>query len=149
MLLMAWEIKELRMRIWRMTSYVKQLKKVNYGIVVGLKVVQSELRWLRKVECDVQRNKSTTIVKNNVRIVKDMVTETIGIEVSRQAEGQRLAMEQVDAETCLAAGECRPIGQWEHRDRRHAKEAQGRTARTAARNKYIQRGEKKRSRKAS
>jgi len=43
MLLKAWEIKELRMRIWRMTSYVKQLKKVNYGIVVGMKVAQSEL----------------------------------------------------------------------------------------------------------
>jgi len=31
MLLKAWEIRELRMRIWRMTSYVKQLKKVNYS----------------------------------------------------------------------------------------------------------------------
>jgi len=38
MLLKAWEIKELRMRIWPMTSYVKQFKKVNSGIVVGLKV---------------------------------------------------------------------------------------------------------------
>ena len=53
MQLKAWEIKELRMRIWRMTSYVKQLKKVNDGIVVGLKVVQSELRQLRKAECNV------------------------------------------------------------------------------------------------
>jgi len=53
MLLKAWEIKELRMRIWRMTSYVKQLKKVNHGIVVGMKVAQSELRRLRKAECDV------------------------------------------------------------------------------------------------
>jgi len=69
---------------------VKQLKKVNYGIVVGLKVAQSELRRLRKAECDVQRNKLTTVVKNNVRIVKDLVIEKIGIEVSRQAEGQRL-----------------------------------------------------------
>ena len=119
-----------------MTSYVKQLKKVNYGIVVGLKVAQSELRRLRKAECDVQRNKSTTVVKNNLRIVKDLVTGKIGIEVSRQAEGQRFAVEQVDAENCVAAGECRPIGQWEHSDRRHAKEAEGRTARRAARNKY-------------
>ena len=55
MLLKAWEITDLRMRIWRMTSYVKQLKQVNYGIVVGLKVAQSELRRLRKAECDVQR----------------------------------------------------------------------------------------------
>jgi len=66
-----------------------------------------------------------------------------GIEVSMQAEGQRLAVEQVDAEKCLAAGECRPIDQWEHSDRRHAKEAEGRTARRAARNKYINRGKKK------
>jgi len=66
------------------------LKKVNYGIVVGLKVAQSELRRLRKAECDVQRNKTTTVVKNNLRMVKDQVTEKIGIEVSRQAEGQRL-----------------------------------------------------------
>ena len=64
MQLKEWEIKELRMRIWRMTSYVKQLKKVNYGIVVGLKVAQSELRRLWKAECDVQRNKSTTVFQN-------------------------------------------------------------------------------------
>ena len=64
-----------------------------------------------------QRNKSTTVVKNNLRIVKDLVTGKIGIEVSRQAEGQRFAVEQVDAENCVAAGECRPIGQWEHSDR--------------------------------
>jgi len=106
MLLQAWEIKELRMRIWRMTSYVKQLKKVNNGIVVRLKVAQSELRRLRKAECDLQRIKSTTVIKNNLRMVKDLVTEKIGLEVSRQAEGQRLAVEQVDAENCLAAGEC-------------------------------------------
>ena len=29
-------------------KYVKQLKKVNYGIVVGLKAAKSELRRLRK-----------------------------------------------------------------------------------------------------
>jgi len=120
-----------------MTTYMKQLKKVNYGIVVGLKVAQRELRWLRMAECDVQRNTSTTVVKNNVRIVKDLVTEKIEIEVSRQAESQRLAVQQVDTEKCLAAGECRLIGQWEHSDRRHGKEAEGRTARRAARNKYI------------
>jgi len=142
MQLKALEIKELRMQIWRMTSYVKQLKKANYGIVVGLKVAQSELRWLRKAECDVQRNKSITVVKNNMRMVKDLVTEKIGIEVSRQAEGQRLAVEQVDTGKCLAAGECRPIGQWEHSDRRDAKEAEGWTARRAARNKYIKREKK-------
>jgi len=128
---------------------VKQLKKVNYGIVVGLKVVQSELRRLRKAECDVQRNKSTMVVKNNLRMVKDLVTEKIGIEVSRQAEGQRLVAEQVDAEKSLAAWECQPIGQWEHSDRRHAKEAESRNARRAARNKYRQGGKKRGSRKAS
>ena len=121
---------------------MKQLKKVNYGIVVGLKVAQSELRRLRKAKCDVQRNQSTTVVKNNVRMVKILFTEKIGIEVSRQAEGQRLAMELVDAEKCLAAGKCQPIGQWEHSDR-HAKEAEGRTARRAARNKYTKRKIKK------
>jgi len=73
---------------------------------------------------------------------KDLVTEKNGIEVSRQAQGQRLAMEQVDAEKCLAAGECRPTGQWEHSDRRHAKAVEGRTVRRAARNKYIKRGKK-------
>ena len=75
MRLKAWEIKELRMRIWRMTSYVKQLKKVNYGIVVGLKAARSELRRLRKAEGEVQRNKSTAVVKKNLRMVKDLVTE--------------------------------------------------------------------------
>jgi len=38
MRLKVWEITQLRIQIWRLTSYVKQLKKVNYGIVVGLKV---------------------------------------------------------------------------------------------------------------
>jgi len=90
----------------------------------------------------VQRNKSTTVVKKNLRIVKDLVTEKIGIEVNKQAEGQRFAVEQVDTENCVAAGECRLIGQREHSDRRHAKEAEGRTARRAVRNKYIK-GKKK------
>jgi len=54
MQLKALEIKEMRMRIWRMTSYVKQLKKVSYGIVVGLKAAKSELFRLRKAEGDVQ-----------------------------------------------------------------------------------------------
>ena len=112
--------------------------------MVGLKVAQSELRRLRKAECDVQRNTSTTVVKNNLRMVKDLVIEKIGIELSRQAEGQRLVVEQFDAEKYLAAGESRPIGQWEHRDRRHAKEAEGRTARIAARNKYIKKKKKNR-----
>jgi len=67
---------------------------------------------------DVQRNKSTTVVKNNLRMVKDLLTEKIEIEVSRQAEGQRLAVEQIVAEKCLAAGKCQVIGQWEHSDRR-------------------------------
>ena len=97
---------------------MKQLKKVNYGIVVGLKVAQSELRRLQRAECDVQRNKSTTVVKNNLQMVKDLVTEKIEIEVSRQAESQRLAVEQDGAEIFLAAGECRQIGQWEHSDMR-------------------------------
>ena len=51
-------------------------------------------------------------------LVKDLVTEKIEIEVSRQAEGQRLAVEQIVAEKCLAAGKCQVIGQWEHSDRR-------------------------------
>jgi len=110
MRLKAWEIKELRMRIWRMTSYVKQSKKVNYGIVVGLKVAKSELRRMRRAKGDVQRKKSTTVVKNNLRMVKDLVTEKIGIEVSRQADSERWAVKRVDVE-CLAAGDCRPIGQ--------------------------------------
>ena len=110
MRLKAWEITQSRMRIWGMTSYVKQLMKVNYGIVVGLTVAKSELRRLRKAECDVQRNKSTTVVKNNLRLVKDLVTEKIGIEVSRQADSERWAVKRVDVE-CLAAGDCRPIGQ--------------------------------------
>jgi len=98
-----------------MTSYVKQLEKMNYGIVVGLKVAQSELRRLQKVECGVKRNKTTMVVKNNLRMVKEPVTEKISIEMSRQAEGQRLSVEQVDAEKCLAAWECQLIGQWEHK----------------------------------
>jgi len=101
---------ELRMQIWRMTSYVKQLKKVNYGIVVGLNTAKSELRRLRKAEGNVRRNKSTTVFKNNLRMVKDLVTEKNGIQVSGQADGERWAVRKVDVEKCLAAGDCRPIG---------------------------------------
>ena len=111
MRLKVWEITQLRIRIWRMTSYVLQLKMVNHGIVVGLKVAKSELRRLRKAEGDVQKNKSTAVVKNNLRMVKGLVTDKIGIEVSRQADGQRLAVEKVHVERCLAAGKCRLIGQ--------------------------------------
>ena len=51
------------------------MKKVNYRIVMGLKVAKSELRRLQKAECDVQSNKSTTVVQNNLRMVKDLVIE--------------------------------------------------------------------------
>jgi len=88
------------------------MKKVNYGTVVGLNVAQSELRRLRKAECDVQKNKSTTVIKNNLRMVKDLVTEKIGIEVSRQAEGQRLAVEQVDAENISQLGSFDRLVSW-------------------------------------
>jgi len=76
-------------------------------------------------------------------MVKDLVTEKIGIESSRQADGERWAVKKVDVEKCLAAGECRPIGQWEHSDRRQVRQVESRTARRAARNKYMKRGEKK------
>ena len=55
---------------------MKQLKKVNHG-TVGWKVVNSGLRGLQKVECDGQRPESAKVVKNNLQIVKDMVTEKI------------------------------------------------------------------------
>jgi len=67
-----WEITRLRIRIWRMICYVKQLKKVNNSIVVGLKVANRELKKLWKAECDVQRKKLTTVVRNNLQIVKDL-----------------------------------------------------------------------------
>jgi len=82
-------------------------------------------------------------------MVKDLVTEKIGIEVSRQADGQRLAVGKVDVEKCLAGMECRQIGQWEHSDRRHEREVEGRTARRVARNKYVKRKTKRGSCKAS
>jgi len=69
-----------------------------------LKVAQSELRRLRNAECDVPRSKSTTVVKKNLWVVKDLVTEKIGFEVSRQAEGQRLVVEQVDTENVSQLG---------------------------------------------
>ena len=56
-------------------------------------------------ECDLQRKKLTTVVKNNLQIVKDLVTGKIGIKVSREAEGQKVAVEAVDVEKCLAADE--------------------------------------------
>jgi len=88
-----------------MTCYVQQLKKVTYGIVVVLKVANSELKRLRKAECDLQRKKLTTVVKNSMQIVKDLVTEKIEIEVSREAKGPKVAVETVDVEKCLAAEE--------------------------------------------
>jgi len=59
----------------------------------------------RIAECDLQRKKLTTVVKNNLQIVKDLVTGKIGIEVSREAKGQKVAVEAVDVEKCLAADE--------------------------------------------
>eukprot|EP00277_Geminigera_cryophila_P000766 CAMPEP_0179427372 /NCGR_PEP_ID=MMETSP0799-20121207/13342_1 /TAXON_ID=46947 /ORGANISM="Geminigera cryophila, Strain CCMP2564" /LENGTH=630 /DNA_ID=CAMNT_0021202397 /DNA_START=535 /DNA_END=2429 /DNA_ORIENTATION=+ len=102
--LKLWEITRLRIRICRMTCYAKQLKKVNYGIVVGLKAAKCELKRLRKTECDLQRKELTTVVKINLQRVRDLVTEKIGIEVSRQADGQRLAVEKVDLKNILQLG---------------------------------------------
>ena len=103
--------------IWRMTCYVKQLKKVNYSIVVELKVANSELKQLRKAECDLQRMKLTTFVKNNLQIVKDPVTRKIGIEVSRKAKAQKVAVETVAVEKCFSAEEHRRIDHWEQRNK--------------------------------
>jgi len=52
-----------------------------------------------------QRKKLTTAVKNNLQIVKDLVTGKIEIEVSREAKGQKVAVMAVDVEKCLAADE--------------------------------------------
>jgi len=61
-------------------------------------------------------------------MVKDLVTGKIEIEVSRQADSQRVAVEKVGVGKCLAAGECQLIGQWMQRNRRQAREVEGRTA---------------------
>jgi len=71
-------------------------------------------------------------------MVEDLVIEKIGIEVSRQAYGQRLPVEKFDIEKCFAVGECRLIGQWELSIRRHAREAEDSTARRVAQHKYME-----------
>jgi hypothetical protein len=65
------------------------------------------------VECDVQRPESATVVKNNLQIVKDMVTEKIGMEVSREANSQKVAVEKIDVEKYLACEDHQTIDQWE------------------------------------
>jgi len=45
------------------------------GMVVGMKIAKSELRRLRKTDCNMQRNQSTKVVRNNLRMVKDLVIE--------------------------------------------------------------------------
>ena len=57
-------------------------------------------------------------------MVEDLVSVKNGIDVSRQAEGARWAVGKVDVEKCLAAGDCHLIGQWEHSDKRQAREVE-------------------------
>ena len=64
------------------------------------------------MKCDVQRPESATVVKNNLQIVKDMVTEKIGMEVSR-ANSQKVAVEKIDVEKYLASEDHQTIDQWE------------------------------------
>jgi len=45
------------------------------GMMVGMKIAKSELRRLRKTDCNMQRNQSTKVVRNNLRMVKDLVIE--------------------------------------------------------------------------
>jgi len=159
MRLKAWKVKELRMQIWRMTCCVKQLKKVNYGIVVGLKAAQSELRRLRKAEGDVQRNKSTTVVKNNLRMVKDLVTEketvcvstllaptadSIGamgtrleVEVSNAADGKKVLAERVDDAGCTEVEGPQKVVLFDQWSKRQTKAAVSRAARDVTRNKHV------------
>ena len=63
--------------------------------MVGLKAAKSELRRLRKEDGDVRRNKSTRVVKNNFRMVKDLITEKIGIEVSSSVLAALVAEDDV------------------------------------------------------
>jgi len=71
MRLKVWEITQLWIQIWRLTSYVKQLKKVNYGIVVGLKVANvisdgCERRNVMCKEISQQRSSRTTCEWSNI-----------------------------------------------------------------------------------
>ena len=52
-----------------------------------------------------QRKKLTTVVKNTLQIVNDLVTGKIEIEVGREAKGPKVAVIAVDVEKCLAADE--------------------------------------------
>jgi len=159
MRLKAWEIKELRMRIWRMTSYVKQLKKVNYGIVVGLKAARSELRRLRKAEGEVQRNKSTAVVKKNLRMVKDLVTEKeivcvsarlaptvdssgtmstrLESEESSVADSKNVLAERADGAGLTAVEGPQRVVLFDQLSKRQTRAAVSRTAREVARKKHV------------
>ena len=44
--------------------------------------------------------------------------------MSRQADGERWAVGKVDVEKCLAVVDCHLIGQWEHSDKRQAREVE-------------------------
>jgi len=50
-------------------------------------------------------------------MVKDLVTEKTKIEVSRQADSQRVMGEKVGVGKSLAVRECQLIGQWKQRNR--------------------------------
>ena len=159
MLLKAWEIKELRMRIWRMTSYVKQLKKVNYGIVVGLKAARSELRRLRKTEGERRRNKSTAVVKKNLRIVKDLVTEKetvcvstrlaptadsssamstrLEVEVSSAADSKNVLAERADSAGLTTVEGPQRVVLFDQLSKRQTRAVVSRAARDVARRKHV------------
>jgi len=135
------------------------LKKVNYGIVVGLKAAQSELRRLRKAEGDVQRNKSTTVVKSNLWMVKDLVTEkeivcvstllaptadSIGamgtrleVEVSNAADGKKVLAGRVDDAGWTEVEGPQKVVLFDQWSKRQTKAAVSRVARDVTRNKHV------------
>ena len=142
-----------------MTSYVKQLKKVNYGIVVGLKAARSELRRLRKAEGEVQRNKSTAVVKKNLRMVKDLVTEKeivcvsarlaptvdssgtmstrLESEESSVADSKNVLAERADGAGLTAVEGPQRVVLFDQLSKRQTRAAVSRAARDVARKKHV------------
>jgi len=140
-------IYRLKVQIWLLTCHMRQLKQLNYGIVVGLKTLKCELQRLKKAKRDVKKeifgfyiDVSTTVIKSGFRTLRRLIRKKCEVEVSSAPDGQKVLAERANGAGWIAVEQPQIVvlfDQWKERSKRQTSAAVSRAARDVARNKHV------------
>jgi len=143
-------------QIWLLTCHVRQLQRVNYGIVVGLKTLKCQLQRLKKAKRNVKNDyldftykyppqsihQSNTKASRTLRTLRRLIWEKCQVEVSSAADSQTVLAERADGSGWITAEGPQTVvlfDQWTRKNwsKRQARAAVSRAARDVARNRHI------------